>query len=492
MSRNRIKAAVVLLSAAALIAAPGALAASPQAIYRDYADNGRLDGKYTRSDLERALNNAVVQAYGHDKQKGPQARGRERSRTQTAAAAPAALQAAPRRRRARRVADCRSRPRPQPDRRRRARSRAPRRCAAARRTAAVVATETRVGRGTVETALGSARPEAQSAPKFGVGLGLRPQTAWAVGCLAVDVAMLPLAAARRAYRGQRRRDRIAAARRSSFAFSLLCLGLYWSRGLYRLRFRLHVLDDLRSILVATSVAAMVVLTAACCSGRPPISMPRRFGCGDSHSRTSAAGRVARYWAHERSNEAGEGVRSTLIVGAGRVGALVAKRLLDTPELGLRPVAFLDKEPLVDTRAELGVPVVGASWDLDESDRALRHRAGRDHVLDRPRRGAPTRDPALRGPRDPDGDRAEAVRAHAGAEPDGAPRRTAARHAAAGVRGHVAVPHEVRLGPRGRRALARSSSRQCWSHPRSVSCSPSGGPCSSGRCASAATVARSRC
>ena len=70
MGRIRMKAAVVFLSAAALIAASGALAASPQAIYRDYADNGRLDGKYSSSDLNRALTNAVVQAYGNDKQKG--------------------------------------------------------------------------------------------------------------------------------------------------------------------------------------------------------------------------------------------------------------------------------------------------------------------------------------------------------------------------------------------------------------------------------------
>jgi hypothetical protein len=60
----------VFLSAAALIAASGALAASPQTIYRDYADNGRLDGKYSSSDLDKALTNAVVQAYGKDKQKG--------------------------------------------------------------------------------------------------------------------------------------------------------------------------------------------------------------------------------------------------------------------------------------------------------------------------------------------------------------------------------------------------------------------------------------
>ena len=64
MGRSRMKAALVMLSAAALIAAPGAFSATPQEIYRDYADNGRLDNAYTPADLERALENAAVQAYG--------------------------------------------------------------------------------------------------------------------------------------------------------------------------------------------------------------------------------------------------------------------------------------------------------------------------------------------------------------------------------------------------------------------------------------------
>jgi exopolysaccharide biosynthesis polyprenyl glycosylphosphotransferase len=63
---------------------------------------------------------------------------------------------------------------------------------------------------------------------------------------------------------------------------------------------------------------------------------------------------------------GEGLRPTLIVGAGRVGHLLAKRLLDTPEGGLRPIGFLDKDPLEAERNEpsLPVPVLGASWDLE--------------------------------------------------------------------------------------------------------------------------------
>jgi len=64
MGRRRIGVAVIFLSAAALIAAMGAFAATPQEIYRDYADNGRLDGNYSPADLEQALKNAAVQQYG--------------------------------------------------------------------------------------------------------------------------------------------------------------------------------------------------------------------------------------------------------------------------------------------------------------------------------------------------------------------------------------------------------------------------------------------
>jgi hypothetical protein len=43
--------------------ASGVLAATPQQIYKDYADNGRLDGKYAPADLDNALKSAAVQQY---------------------------------------------------------------------------------------------------------------------------------------------------------------------------------------------------------------------------------------------------------------------------------------------------------------------------------------------------------------------------------------------------------------------------------------------
>lgn len=48
---------------AALIVAPGALGATPQQIYQDYARNGQLDQRYSTADLQRALDSVALQGY---------------------------------------------------------------------------------------------------------------------------------------------------------------------------------------------------------------------------------------------------------------------------------------------------------------------------------------------------------------------------------------------------------------------------------------------
>ena len=53
MTARRPVLAVMVIS---LVAAGPAAAASPQKIYKDLADNGRLDGKYRRADVARAFN----------------------------------------------------------------------------------------------------------------------------------------------------------------------------------------------------------------------------------------------------------------------------------------------------------------------------------------------------------------------------------------------------------------------------------------------------
>jgi exopolysaccharide biosynthesis polyprenyl glycosylphosphotransferase len=78
----------------------------------------------------------------------------------------------------------------------------------------------------------------------------------------------------------------------------------------------------------------------------------------------AAGRVALHWSRAYAGRRGESFRPTLIVGAGRIGRLMAKRLQSQPELGLRPIGFLDRDPMASADDEVRLPVLGASWDLE--------------------------------------------------------------------------------------------------------------------------------
>ncbi|HST26013.1 MAG TPA: sugar transferase, partial [Gaiellaceae bacterium] len=192
-----------------------------------------------------------------------------------------------------------------------------------------------------------------------------PTAGWTLACVGVDLSMLLLAAGATAIGG-----RLAGSKTPSVpwmtAFAGAALIVYASRGLYSVRLRLRLLDDIRRLIVGTALAACVVVTTEIVvDGSVPVSygVLRLAGFASAYV---VAGRVALYWSQQRARSEGESSRPTLIVGAGRIGAVVAKRLLAAPQLGLKPVAFLDKEPLVDTATELGVPVVGASWNLDET------------------------------------------------------------------------------------------------------------------------------
>jgi hypothetical protein len=55
---------VTVFAVAALLAAPTALGATPEQIYRDFADDTRLDGRYSTADLQATLQSPIVQGYG--------------------------------------------------------------------------------------------------------------------------------------------------------------------------------------------------------------------------------------------------------------------------------------------------------------------------------------------------------------------------------------------------------------------------------------------
>ena len=63
MWRRVIVLAVLACAVGMVISAPAAVAATPQQIYRDYADNGKLDQSYSKADLQAALKYATAQGY---------------------------------------------------------------------------------------------------------------------------------------------------------------------------------------------------------------------------------------------------------------------------------------------------------------------------------------------------------------------------------------------------------------------------------------------
>jgi exopolysaccharide biosynthesis polyprenyl glycosylphosphotransferase len=147
----------------------------------------------------------------------------------------------------------------------------------------------------------------------------------------------------------------------------LVMVLFYLRGLYRNRLRALVLDGIVPVVSAVSIGAMAVsMVGLYVNGHAPPQLEGVKAWLFSVLAVSA-GRLTlaltQRWA--RANRlVGKPV---LIVGAGMVGAQVARRLENHPEYGLAPVGFLDEDPR--SVAEVGgrdLPVLGTVEDLDET------------------------------------------------------------------------------------------------------------------------------
>jgi exopolysaccharide biosynthesis polyprenyl glycosylphosphotransferase len=160
-------------------------------------------------------------------------------------------------------------------------------------------------------------------------------------------------------------------------FPVVVLVVFGLRGLYRDRLQATTLDDLAHIVGGTALAAMVIIAAEAVIDPHP----------------SSVGLVARGWVFasfyvaglrlllefaRRELRAGRRIGTpTLIVGAGRVGAAVERRLEEQPEIGLRPVGYLDMDPIPEDEVEgRRVPVLGAPTDVAE----VAERTGAKHVI----------------------------------------------------------------------------------------------------------------
>jgi exopolysaccharide biosynthesis polyprenyl glycosylphosphotransferase len=150
------------------------------------------------------------------------------------------------------------------------------------------------------------------------------------------------------------------------AFCLLVPVLFEMRGMYEPPLRLELTEALRLVAAGTALAATILM--AC----------RVLLANDAY----VAAETVRHWlvaivflslgralllSGEARARATLGVaRRTLVVGAGKVGRMAARRLVDEPTLGLRPIAFLDGDPLELEDPAPDLPVYG--WD--EFDRIV--------------------------------------------------------------------------------------------------------------------------
>ena len=154
----------------------------------------------------------------------------------------------------------------------------------------------------------------------------------------------------------------------SLAFAALTLVLLSVRGMYRPRLAGHFLDDMRKIIAASAVAAMTVALMRVLIGADADAALQAVRGWLFASAYLIAGRGAIVVLERRLHSSGHGGSPTLIVGAGRVGRLVARRLLDRPKIGLRPVGFVDNDR-PDGAVPDGCPVLGPVWQLEPLVRA---------------------------------------------------------------------------------------------------------------------------
>lgn len=131
------------------------------------------------------------------------------------------------------------------------------------------------------------------------------------------------------------------------------------------RLQASILDTGARVIGAVSSAAVLTIAAASViGGSHPVGLTMRLWLFS----VVYAGLARAVLVSVRTQAASHTATAvpTLIVGAGSVGELIVKRISDNPRLGLRPVGFLDADPMPDAVAcgmHAALPVLGGPNDL---------------------------------------------------------------------------------------------------------------------------------
>jgi exopolysaccharide biosynthesis polyprenyl glycosylphosphotransferase len=141
----------------------------------------------------------------------------------------------------------------------------------------------------------------------------------------------------------------------------LALVLFATAGLYRSRLTLSALDDLPALMVRSLAAGAATLGLGVAAGMGPADA-RPLVVGALLGVLVVALRALAYSAVRRTRARGWVAHPTLVLGAGRIGGQLARHLLEHPDYGLRPVGFLDEDPLL-APDERPVPLLGGTESL---------------------------------------------------------------------------------------------------------------------------------
>ncbi len=147
---------------------------------------------------------------------------------------------------------------------------------------------------------------------------------------------------------------------------LVCF-LFYVRGLYRTKMRVQILDGIVPVLSGVSVAAMAVAVLGMLLNHEVPEQGEWIRAWFYALVGVGLGRTLLVLAQRRARAQRLVGKPVLIMGAGVVGAQVARRLENHPEYGLAPVGFLDEDPR--SVAEVGgreVPVLGTIDDLEDA------------------------------------------------------------------------------------------------------------------------------
>jgi exopolysaccharide biosynthesis polyprenyl glycosylphosphotransferase len=148
-------------------------------------------------------------------------------------------------------------------------------------------------------------------------------------------------------------------------FGACVLGLRYLPGSLSRRLHIDVLNELRDLVLATTLGAMIVLAVRVVVTNDPFVAVQTMRLWAFTTAFLLAGSAVLAQIELRGRSRGELMRPTLIVGAGVVGRQLAKRLLADPGMGLRPIGFLDSAPK-DANGDGGeLRVLGSTWNLEE-------------------------------------------------------------------------------------------------------------------------------